>query len=100
MIAPIRFLFYENETMWWETERPDHWRFSWFKTTTLAAVLIFVVFIFWVGFTANGQAEERITDFAAECRAKNGDVFRLGDEQVCVDKSGRLVWLESQRENK
>lgn len=96
----IRFLFYENETMWWETDLPARWRFSWFKTTTLAAVLIFVVFILWVGFTVNGQAEERISDFAAECRAESGDVFRLGDEQqVCVDKSGRLIWLDSQKEN-
>ena len=45
----------------------------------------------------DARAENRIGTFAAECSEKQGSVYKISDELICVDKTGRVVWLDSQR---
>ena len=94
---PWRFLFYEEGTLWDEIGVPTVWRFSGLKIAIYVILVPFIAFMVWLTAHTNAKAENYISEFAAECADQQGSVYEIGDEKVCVDKTGRIVWLDSQR---
>ena len=94
---PWRFLFYDSATLWGLIDSPTVWRFSWIKVAAYVFIAAFIAFIVWVTAYESAKTENRIGTFAAECAEKQGGVYTISDELICVDKTGRIVWLDSQR---
>ena len=94
---PWRFLFYEEGTLWDEIGVPTVWRFSGLKIAIYVILVPFIAFMVWLTAHTNAKAENYINEFAAECADQQGSVYTISDELICVDKTGRIVWLDSQR---